>query len=101
MDYNLEEIIQALKAARRHQRLSQRALSKKTGIPQSHISNIERGAVDIQLSTLIDLARALDLEVTLVPRKLIPAVQSITRIAYPRAPSIQRPAYSLEDDDDA
>lgn len=78
MTYIIEEIIQTIKTARINKRLSQRALSAKAGIPQSHISKIENGGVNIKLSTLIDLARALDLEVTLVPRKLIPAVYSIT-----------------------
>lgn len=81
MDYNIEEIVKAIKAARQDRRLSQRALSGKAGIPQGHISNIERGNVDIKLSTLIELARVLDLEVTLVPRKMVPAVQSFTRKA--------------------
>lgn len=88
MDYNIEEIVKAIKAARKNRRLSQRALSQKAGIPQGHISNIERGNVDIKLSTLIELARALDLEVTLVPRKMIPAVQSITRTASPGGPDL-------------
>lgn len=79
MDYNIEEIIQAVKKARQDKGLSQRALSAKAGLPQSHISKIEQGDVNIKLSTLIDLARALDLEIKLVPRKLVPAVNSITR----------------------
>ena len=79
MDYNIEEIIQAIKKARSDKGLSQRALSAKAGLPQSHISKIEQGDVNFKLSTLIDLARALDLEIKLVPRKLVPAVNSITR----------------------
>lgn len=79
MIYAGEYIIAALKAARTKKGLSQRDLSKQAGVPQSHISKIETGAVDIQLSSLIELARALDLEVIPVPRKLIPAVQAIVR----------------------
>ena len=96
MDYNIEEIIQVIKKARQNKGLSQRALSAKAGLPQSHISKIEQGDVNIKMSTLIDLARALDLEIKLVPRKLVPAVNSITRQS-----SSPTPAYSLEDDDDA
>ena len=96
MGYNIEEIIQAIKKARKDKELSQRALSAKAGLPQSHISKIEQGDVNIKMSTLIDLARALDLEIKLVPRKLVPAVNSITRQS-----SSPTPAYSLEDDDDA
>ena len=54
-------------------------MSEKAGVPQGHISKIENGAVDLRLSSLIELARVLDLELTLVPRKTVPAIQSIVR----------------------
>ena len=79
MNYAGEHVIAALKAARIEKGLSQRALSQQAGVPQSHISKIEQGAVDIQLSSLIALARVLDLEVMPVPRKLVPAVQTVVR----------------------
>ena len=79
MTYSIEHIADKLKTARESKRLSQRALSEKVGVPQSHISKIENGAVDLKLSTLIELSRALDLEVMLVPRKLIPTVQGTVR----------------------
>ena len=79
MTYSIEHIADKLEAARESKQLSQRALSQRVGLPQSHISRIENGAVDLKLSTLIELSRALDLEVMLVPRKLIPTVQGIVR----------------------
>jgi transcriptional regulator with XRE-family HTH domain len=79
MTYAGEHIIEALKAARIEKGLSQRDLSQQAGVPQSHISKIETGAVNLQLSSLIALARVLDLEVMAVPRKLVPAVQTIVR----------------------
>jgi len=85
MTYATEQIAKALKAAREGKGLSQRALAKLAGVPQSHISKIESGAVDLRLSSLVEIARALDLEVTLVPRKNLSAVQSIVR-------SSERPA---------
>lgn len=57
--------------------LSQRSLGERVGLPQSHISKIEGGAVDLKLSSLIELARALDLDVVLVPRKSLRAVEAI------------------------
>lgn len=72
-----EHIIAALKAAREEKGLSQRELSRKAGVPQSHISKIEQGTVDLQLSSLIELSRVLDLEIMTVPRRLVPAVQAI------------------------
>lgn len=73
------EIIEAIKEARSSKGLTQRALSKLTGVTQAHISNIENGGVDIQLSSLTQIVRALDLEVRLVPRKSLPAVDTIIK----------------------
>ena len=86
MEYTITHIANKLKAARESQGLSQRALSKLAGVPQSHISKIENGTVDLRLSSLIELARALNLELTLVPRKVLPAVKSIVRssVSHPK-----------------
>lgn len=79
MSYSTKHIAQALREAREAKGLSQRELSQSAGVPQSHISKIENGNVDLRLTSLVELARALDLELTLVPRKTVPAVQSIVR----------------------
>ena len=79
MPHATEHIATTLKTAREAQGLSQRALGRSAGVPQGHISNIEKGAVDLRLSSLIALARALDLELTLVPRRTVSAVQSVVR----------------------
>ncbi|MPZ32027.1 MAG: helix-turn-helix domain-containing protein [Rhodospirillales bacterium] len=75
----VDRIATILRNAREKKSLSQRDLSAVSGVPQSHISKIEKGAVDLRLSSLVELARTLDLEVTLVPRSAVPAVQSIVR----------------------
>jgi transcriptional regulator with XRE-family HTH domain len=98
MSHVTDDIAKALKKAREHKGLSQRALGRKAGVPQSHISKIESGAVDLRLSSLIELARALDLELALVPRRALPAVQSIVRTGGGLADV--RPAYTLDDEDD-
>lgn len=88
------EIARALKAAREAKGLSQRALSERSGLTQAQISKVEN-AGDVRLSSLVELARALDLEIALVPRRNMPAVLSITRgFAEDHA----RPAYTLDDD---
>ena len=79
MSYSLEEITGTLRTARQKKQLSQRELSEKVGMPQSHISKIENAAVDLKLSSLSELARALELELVLVPKKVLPAVQSLVR----------------------
>lgn len=79
MSHAIDHIIAALKAAREQKAISQRELSAKAGVPQAQISRLESGAVDIRLSSLVSLARALDLEVELVPRKAVSAVETIVR----------------------
>ena len=79
MSYLNDKILKSLKRARKAKGLSQRELSAKSGVPQSHISKIENGGVDLRVSSLVALARTLDLELELVPRKTVPAVQSIVR----------------------
>ena len=86
MSYATEHIASTLKAAREHKGLSQRELSAKSGLPQGHISKIENGAVDLRVSSLVALARVLDLELTLIPRKSVSAVKSIVRSSGQSAP---------------
>lgn len=81
----IDEISRTIKAAREAKGLSQRALAKMAGVPQSHISKIENAGVDLRVSSLTEIARALDLELALVPRKTVPAVKSIVRSARPAA----------------
>ena len=87
MTYATEHIARTLKSAREARGLSQRALSAKAGMPQSHISKIEKGAVDLRVSSLVELARALDLELELVARKTLPAVHAIVGRGNESAPS--------------
>lgn len=78
--------------------LTQRELSRLAGVPQSHISRIENGAVDLRLLSLVEIARVLDLEVALVPRKSVSAVRSIIRGSrQAQLANEPRPAYSLEE----
>ncbi len=95
MAYTASHICAALKAAREAKPLSQRALSVRSGVPQAQISKFENGAVDLRLSSLVSLARALGLEIELIPRKALPAVRAVVRGGDAAA----RPAYSLEDGD--
>ncbi|MFI0416193.1 MAG: helix-turn-helix domain-containing protein [Candidatus Thiodiazotropha sp.] len=102
MVYALEYLAKALKEAREDKKLSQRALSQKAGMPQSQISRIENAAVDLQTSSLIELARALDMDVVLVPRNLVPAVNSVMRMTQSAQDGEEppRPAYDPDEDDD-
>ena len=79
MNYEAEALAVTLKSERERRGLSQRDLSARSGVPQSHISKIETVGVDLRISSLAALANALGLEIALVPRKAVPAVQSISR----------------------
>ncbi len=93
----IQEIMATLKAARKKKGLSQRALSAKVGIPQSHISKIEKGMVDLQTSSLIQIARVLDLEVVLVSRTHLSTVQALQNASFT---SKSIPMYRLTDEEE-
>jgi transcriptional regulator with XRE-family HTH domain len=77
MLYQAEQFARTLRQARLRKGWSQRDLSQKAGVPQAHISRIENGVVDVKLSTLVELARFLDLDLVLAPRAALPAIQAL------------------------
>ena len=77
MNYGIENLAIRLRTARERKGLGQRALSERSGIPQPQISRIEKGLVDLRLSSFLAISHSLDYEVVLVPRKALPATQSI------------------------
>lgn len=96
----LEPIGELIRTAREQKGLSQRALGDLVGMPQSHISKIESGAVDLQTSSLVQLARALDLELAVVPRTSLPALEALTGARSlteesPRTTDIERKLVAL------
>ncbi|WP_419660692.1 putative HTH type 3 domain protein [Desulfosarcina variabilis str. Montpellier] len=101
MKYILEHLTKSLQAARKAKGMSQRALSRRTGMPQAQISKIENAAVDLKTSSLVSLARALELEVMLIPRTHIPAVNGLLRMVKQTDDdeSTAKPLYALDDTD--
>jgi transcriptional regulator with XRE-family HTH domain len=79
MTYQSEELIREVQGQRIKMAMSQRALAARSGLTQAHISQIETGRLEPGLSSFIQMARALDLEVVLVPKKLLPAVEGVLR----------------------
>lgn len=75
----LEAFGRQLAEARTRKGLSQRALAQRVGMTQANVSKVERGQVDLRLSSLVELARALDLDVQLVPRQALAAVEGVRR----------------------
>lgn len=86
-----------LRTARLTRGLSQQDLARKLGLHQRQISDLERASMDPRLSTVQNVARALDFELLLVPRHLIPAIEGLQRAGNE---STKRPMYALTDDAD-
>jgi HTH-type transcriptional regulator / antitoxin HipB len=84
-----KELLETIRAQRRNHGLSQSRLGSITGMPQSQLARIETGASDVRLSTLTEIARALELEPMLVPKHLVPAVQYM--ISAPKQSSENAP----------
>jgi HTH-type transcriptional regulator/antitoxin HipB len=76
-DKYMETIIKELCQARKKKGMTQSMLARSVGLPQSHISDIERGRIDLRLSTLIQITRVLNHEITMVPRQLDMYIKSI------------------------
>jgi len=90
----MNKIIQSLKDRRLELKVNQSALGKKMGMPQSHVSKIEKGLSDPRLSTISDMARLLDQELVLVPREILPIVNAVIN------QDEQQPMWSLDKDDE-
>lgn len=84
-----------LREAREASGLSQRDLTAMSGIQQAQLSKIENGSVDPRLTSLLNISRSLGLELVLVPRQFLPAIQSILK-----GKETDLLAYSLDEDED-
>lgn len=58
--------------------MTQHDAAQRSGLLQNHYSKIEQGKTDPRLSTLQDIARALSLELMLVPSELVETVNALS-----------------------
>jgi transcriptional regulator with XRE-family HTH domain len=86
-----------IKQVRTQRGWSQREFGAAVGLPQSHVSGIESGEVVPRFDTLLDLVRVLDLDLLVVPRSLVPAVQSLIR-AQKDPDSAEKPLYAVDEE---
>lgn len=75
----LKQIGRNLQQARTARGLTQAELGALVGLPQSHISKIERGETDFQWTTLEQIANAVGLSAVLVPTGLVPVVEGFMK----------------------
>ncbi len=96
------DIRHALIDARKKRGWSQRDLASRLGIGQRHISGIESGKIVPRYDTLLEIVRTLGHDFILVPRDLVPLVQSLVRDHQKDQPGEgdERPLYAAEYDDD-
>lgn len=92
------DLREKLKEARLSRGWGQRELGAKIGLPQPHISAIESGGVVPRFDTLLDIVRVLELDLLLVPRSLVPAVQSLIREQKEPEPA-EKPLYAANDEE--
>ncbi len=87
---------------RGHLDLSQGQVATAAGTTQATVSRVERGS-DVRVSTLVEIARALDMDVRIVPRELLATIDDLInslRAADINTPADNRPLYTLDDSDD-
>jgi len=75
--------------------LVQAEVARRAGITQTRLSKIEKGAVDVRISTLQDIARALHAELILVPRELVPTLEGLMG---EKQPTDRRPLFEIDVD---
>jgi transcriptional regulator with XRE-family HTH domain len=96
------ELRRALREAREKRGWSQRDLASRVSVGQRHISGIESGKIVPRYDTLLEMVRALDRDLLMVPRALVPVVQSLVRDHLKDQPGEgeERPLYAAEGDED-
>lgn len=92
------DLREQIKQARAQKGWGQRQLGAAVDLPQSHISAIEAGRIVPRFDTLLEIVRALNMDLLLVPSALVPAVQSLLHTQG--APSVEeKPLYAVSEDE--
>lgn len=98
-----EDLRKALIEARHQKGWTQAKLGKMLGLPQMHISGIERGRVTPRYDTLLDLVRLLEHDLVLIPRQLVPVVDALVKEHRAEQQGLpydeERPLYTLDEED--
>jgi transcriptional regulator with XRE-family HTH domain len=76
---DITTLTKTLSETRKSRGWSQKRLADQLGMKQSQISDVEAGKRDPRLSTLVEVARAVGLELVLIPRPMLPALSYLMR----------------------
>jgi transcriptional regulator with XRE-family HTH domain len=94
---SLLEIGQLLKATRKARQLTQEQVADMAGISRPRYREIEAGSSSARTTTLINIGRALGLELMLIPQAMVPAVGALLR---PQDDLDDLPAFTAHPDED-
>ena len=97
MDVHTQHLYKQLVELRHAKKLSQRELAGKLNLPQSYVSKIESGKLNIQLANYLDLVRYLGAEVMVVPLPLVPIVTAMIGSQSVSADTQKRPVWAISD----
>ncbi|MFN3808498.1 helix-turn-helix domain-containing protein [Asticcacaulis sp.] len=76
---SLEEMGAMFRKARQSSGLTQEQVARLAGISRPRYREVEAGSAAARATTLINIARALGLEMMMVPQSLVPAVNALLR----------------------
>ena len=91
----LHEIGRLFSQARTAAGLTQEQVAELAGISRPRYRDIEKGAAAARATTLMNIARALGLEMMLVPQTMVPAIEALM---HPHDDD-DRPAFAVQPDD--
>jgi transcriptional regulator with XRE-family HTH domain len=92
-DSLLKELGLRLRKARMAAGLSQEQIALRANISRPRYRDIETGAAAARATTLVNVARALGMEMMLIPQAVVPAIQSMLQ---PTADDDDRPAFTSD-----
>lgn len=94
----LVEIGDLLRALRKGLDLTQEEVAEMAGISRPRYREIETGSSAARATTLVNIARAISLELIFVPQPMVPAVNALLQ---PHDSDEDLPAFVPSSDDDA
>lgn len=93
----LKDLGLRFRKARLAARLSQQQTAQRANISRPRYRDIETGAAAARATTLVNVARALGMEMMLIPQAMVPAVQSMLQ---PADRDDDRPAFTSDVEDE-
>ncbi|MDE5446723.1 helix-turn-helix transcriptional regulator [Bradyrhizobium hipponense] len=85
-----------LRDARKQAGLTQQQVAERAGISRPRYRDIEQGDAAARANTLINVARALGMELMLIPQAMVPGVNALLRPSDDE----DRPAFTTDADDE-